>query len=94
MIQHDEYVTPKVIQWIDVFDDLKKAGQCQSAICQLIGVPWSTALRWSSGECEPKHSIGVALLLIHERYCGRPLTIERELEAVDLSQLRPKITIA
>ena len=92
MIHHTEYVTPKIIPWVEVFKDLDEVGKGHSQMCQLMGIPHATLFRWKTGECEPKHSIGVTILLLHSRYCGEELTIERELQAKNLTQLRPKDT--
>lgn len=78
------------MDWVKIFDDLKQAGRNPKQIAQIIGVPPSSLDRWRYGDAEPKYSIGEALLLLHTRYCGESLTIERQLEAVDLVQLRPK----
>ena len=76
----EDYIYPRVINWIRVIDDIREHGGTYSTICKILGLSWSTLQGWRTG-CEPRHSTGSSLLLIHAKYCGTELTKQRVLEA-------------
>jgi len=77
----DEYVTPMVMPWREVLADLDRAGKNIAAISELTGIPETTVKRYLTGS-EPKHSVAIALLRIHTRYCGDRMTYQRVTESV------------
>jgi len=78
--QIDDYVYPRIINWVQITRDIAEHGLNYNGICTCLGATWSTVQRWRTGS-EPSHSKGSALLLIHAKYCGAELTKQRVSEA-------------
>lgn len=68
------------ISWTAVLSDLHTHGVTGYRVGALLGCGWSTVQRWRSGS-EPGHSYGAALLELHERFCGKPMTQKRFIES-------------
>lgn len=79
-IKPDDYIYPAKVVWVDVLDDLKKAGVSAVQVGIILDIPWSTVRAWRKGQ-DLKHSEGEALLELHRRYCSPPATKKRQREA-------------
>lgn len=75
-----DFCYPKKLPWDEIFHDINRAGISPYQTSILIGESWSSTQRWARGT-EPKHSIGIAILEVHSRYCGIELTEQRISEA-------------
>jgi len=75
-----ELVYPRKIPWGSIFSDLYHIGVTPAQMSELLGVGCSTLQKWRNGT-EPKHSVGVSILIIHTRYCGEDVTNQRVTEA-------------
>jgi hypothetical protein len=68
------------VDWRAVLDDLKGAGVSGYRLADIMGLDWPTIRHWRDGG-EPSHSRGMALLEVHERFCGKEQTDLRMDEA-------------
>lgn len=75
-----DYVYPRKLNWAIVIQDIEEAGISAHKISELVGAGWSSFQKWRRG-VEPRHSIGISLLILHTRYCGEDLTNQRITEA-------------
>jgi hypothetical protein len=80
-IASSDYLIPTIIPWKAVFNDLEQHGCSPGLLHQLLDRPWSSIQRWVYRGVEPKESIGRAILVLHTRYCGEPMTKQRMEEA-------------
>lgn len=78
--RYEHLVQPRHIDWKQVFRDLESSNCTVSDVAVLIDRQRSSVQRWRDG-VEPKHSVGVAILTLHTRYCGESLTNQRITEA-------------
>lgn len=81
-----EYVKTVQLPWVDIINDMLEKGYSLSKIAQLLGIPYTTMQRYPQGT-EPKYSIGLSIITLHVRICGKELTDQRLAEA-ELTQLR------
>jgi len=79
-IEVDDSVYTRVIDFPRVIEDIKASGPSYFDTCRMTGVGWSTLQGWRKG-CEPRHSAGNSLLLVHAKHCGSTLTQQRIGEA-------------
>lgn len=68
------------VDWSAVLEDLKTAGVSGYRLAGIMGLDWPTIRNWRDGG-EPAHSRGVALLEVHQRFCGVDRTQYRIREA-------------
>lgn len=78
-----EAIFPRRLPWHLIFIDMQKAGVAYSRQANLLGIPWGTFHTWLQPDSpEPRHSLAVAILAMHEAVCGRELSEKRQREAV------------
>lgn len=65
----NDYVYPLLMPWPAMLKDLYAVGYTDYRIGKCLGVDHSTVEAWGKGS-EPRHSFGVALIVLHERVCG------------------------
>lgn len=75
-----EHFPRRVVDWRGVLADLRAAGISGYRLTEYLLTSRSTVQGWEEGS-EPRHSYGVAILEVHEHFCGAARTRQRLGEA-------------
>ena len=76
------HIYPARLDWPGIITDIKAAGCTRYRIAAILGVGESTVQGWEQGS-DPRHSMGVAILALHEQLC--PDTTEKRCNGVKVS---------